>query len=239
MIKKKKILGIVTARSGSKGLKNKNILNLGNKPLLAHPIIALRKSLIIDYIFLSTNSNSYANKGKKYGANVPYLRPNNLSTDEATSEDVILDILKWFKKRKNYFDIIILLEPTSPLTNYKDVKKILNFFVKKIKKGSLLGISQLEKFDSKSIFNLNKKNRILIKNKKFRSRQKLQKEYYLDGSFYISDVKTFSKEKSFIHNNTYGYKLENYKNIEIDSAFDFKVINFILKNLIKFKNEIK
>jgi len=239
MINKKKILGIVTARSGSKGLKNKNILNFEKKPLLAYPIIALKKSLIVDYIFLSTDSILYARKGKKFGANVPYLRSNKLSTSKATSEEVILDILKVFKEKNFFFDIIILLEPTSPLTNFRDVKKVLNFFVKKIKKGSLLGISKLEKFDSRSIFNLNKKNKIRIKNKKFVSRQKIKNEYYLDGSFYISDVETFCNKKSFIHNKTYGYKLENYKSIEIDNVIDFKIANLIFKNLIKVKNEIK
>ena len=122
---KKKILGIVTARSGSKGLKNKNIINFGNKPLLAHPIIALKKSLLIDYIFFSTDNALYAKKGKKYGANVPYLRQKKLSGDNVTSAKVIIEILKWFKKKNNNFDIIILLEPTSPLTNYKDVRKII------------------------------------------------------------------------------------------------------------------
>ena len=130
MINKKKILGIVTARSGSKGLKNKNILNFEKKPLLAYPIIALKKSLIVDYIFLSTDSILYARKGKKFGANVPYLRSNKLSTSKATSEEVILDILKVFKEKNFFFDIIILLEPTSPLTNFRDVKKVLNFFLR-------------------------------------------------------------------------------------------------------------
>jgi len=235
---KKKILGIVTARSGSKGLKNKNIINFGNKPLLAHPIIALKKSLLIDYIFFSTDNALYAKKGKKYGANVPYLRQKKLSGDNVTSAKVIIEILKWFKKKNNNFDIIILLEPTSPLTNYKDVRKIINFFIKKIKIGSLLGISKLEKFDTKSIFNLDKNNKILIRNKKFKSRQKLLDEYYLDGSFYVSDVKTFMEKKNFMHDKTYGYELEQYKNIEIDSSTDFKIANLIFNNLIKFKNEI-
>jgi len=235
---KKKILGIVTARSGSKGLKNKNIINFGNKPLLAHPIIALKKSLLIDYIFFSTDNALYAKKGKKYGANVPYLRQKKLSGDNVTSAKVIIEILKWFKKNNNNFDIIILLEPTSPLTNYKDVRKIINFFIKKIKIGSLLGISKLKKFDTKSIFNLDKNNKILIRNKKFKSRQKLSDEYYLDGSFYVSDVKTFMEKKNFMHDKTYGYELEQYKNIEIDSSTDFKIANLIFNNLIKFKNEI-
>ena len=194
---------------------------------------------MMDYIFLSTNSKLYAKKGAKYGSKTPYLRSKKLSTDRASSEDVILNILNWFKKKNKNFDIIILLEPTSPLTNYKDVKKTLNFFMKKIKRGSLLGVSKLEKFDTQSIFNLKKNKKIIAKNKKFRSRHKLNKEFYLDGSFYISDVKTFIDKKSFIHNNTFGYKLEKYKNIEIDTALDFKIANLILKNLIKFKNEIK
>jgi CMP-N,N'-diacetyllegionaminic acid synthase len=236
---KKKILGIITARSGSKGLKNKNILNFKGKPLLAYPIIALKKSLAVDYIFLSTDSDLYAQKGKKYGAKVPYLRKKELSSDKATSVEVVLDIIKWFKKKQNNFDIIILLEPTSPLTNFMDVRKVLNYFIKKIKKGSLLGISKIEKFDSQSIFNLGKNKKILTRNKKFESRQKLLNEYYLDGSFYISDVLTFLNKKSFIHNNTYGFELEKYKNIEIDTGIDFKIANLILKNLSHFKNETK
>ena len=157
MLKKKKILCLVTARSGSKGLKNKNIKILNNRPLLSYPIQAAKKSKFIDDIYISTDSKKYANIANLYGAKVPFIRPKKLSGDKISSYSVIKHFFKYTVMQKIFFDVLILLEPTSPITSHKDIDRALKIFFKRFKYiDSLVTIGKLEKFDKNSIFELKK-----------------------------------------------------------------------------------
>ena len=93
MINNKKVLAIIPARAGSKGLQNKNILNLNGKPLISYPINSAQESLYIDRILVSTDSEKIAKVALDYGAEIPYLRPSRLAKDITPSSQVILDIL--------------------------------------------------------------------------------------------------------------------------------------------------
>ena len=115
MYKKKKILVIIPARSGSKGIKNKNIKIVKKKPLLAHSIIYGKKCKFVDKIVVSTDSYKYANIAKKFKAEVPFLRSKKLSGDKVKDYPVIKNCLKMSEKYyKTLFDYIVLLRPTSP-----------------------------------------------------------------------------------------------------------------------------
>lgn len=115
MYKKKKILVIIPARSGSKGIKNKNIKIVKKKPLLAHSIIYAKKCKFVDKIVVSTDSYKYANIAKKFKAEVPFLRSKKLSGDKVKDYPVIKNFLKMSEKYyKTLFDYIVLLRPTSP-----------------------------------------------------------------------------------------------------------------------------
>ena len=124
MIKKKKILGIIPARIGSKGLKFKKIKILNSKPLIYWPFKTLKKCKFIDKIIVNTDSKKIKKIANNLGADVPFLRPKNLANDNSKISDVIILTIKYFKKNL-FYDYIILLEPTSPLTNYKDIDKAI------------------------------------------------------------------------------------------------------------------
>lgn len=124
MYKKKKILVVIPARSGSKGIKDKNIRMFKKKPLLSHSISYAKKCKLIDQIIVSTDSIRYANIAKKYKVNVPFLRSKKLSGDKVQDYPVIKDCLKMSEKYfKNIFDYIVLLRPTSPLREKKLIEK--------------------------------------------------------------------------------------------------------------------
>ncbi len=125
MINKKTIVCLLTARAGSKGLSNKNILNFAGKPLIAWSIEAAKKSLYVDDIFCSTDDKNIANIAKQYGAEVPFMRPKALATDSASGNDVVLHAIQNFKKK---YDIILLLQPTSPLRDENDIDDAIDFF---------------------------------------------------------------------------------------------------------------
>ena len=117
----KKILCIIPARKWSKGLKSKNIKKLNNIPLVAWSILAAKKSKLIKEIIVSTDSIKISKIARKYGANIPFIRPKKFATDKASTFSIIKHAINFYSKNKINFDYILLLEPTSPLRNYKDI----------------------------------------------------------------------------------------------------------------------
>ena len=124
MYKNNKILAIIPARSGSKGIKNKNIIKIKKKPLLSYSIIYAKKCKFVDEIIVSTESTKYAKIAKKYGAKVPFLRTKKLAGDKIQDYPVILECLikseKFFETKFNY---IILLRPTSPFRESRLIER--------------------------------------------------------------------------------------------------------------------
>ena len=123
MINNKRILAIIPARGGSKGLPNKNIKLLLDKPLIAWTIEQAKNSKFIDEIHVSTDSPNIAKISEEYGIKVPSLRPENLAQDNSSSADVVDYIIKKYEEQNQFFDYIILLQPTSPLRKKNDMIK--------------------------------------------------------------------------------------------------------------------
>lgn len=237
MYKNKKILAIIPARSGSKGLKNKNVKLLNGKPLVSWPIMAAQKSKYIDKIVVSTNSSNIAKISLKYGANIPFLRPKHLSTDKAKSFDVIKNMLNFFQKKNELYDYIILLEPTSPLTTSDDIDKALRLLIQNsVKADSIVGIGQVASSHPNFCVFLNSKNFINpMQDKKYliKRRQDISKLYFYDGSLYASSTEILLKEKSFYHKRTMGFVFPKYKNYEIDDIYDFLCVQALIKQNLR------
>ena len=123
MFKGKKILSIITARSGSKKLKDKNILKLFGKHLIGYTIEASIKSKFIDKTIVSTDSMKYIQISKKYGASVPFKRPKYLAKDNSHHPDVCLHALNYLEKKRFFYDYIIMLQPTSPFIKPKYINQ--------------------------------------------------------------------------------------------------------------------
>jgi N-acylneuraminate cytidylyltransferase/CMP-N,N'-diacetyllegionaminic acid synthase len=235
MINKKRILAVVPARSGSKGLKNKNFKVLGGKPLFIHPLLALKKSKYVDKIVLSTDSDRIIKISKKYGSFVFFKRPKQFSKDKSPTFEVLNHALNFFFKKNDFYDYILCLEPTSPFTTSQDIDLVIQKVLKERNYNSAVSISFLEKYHPNFIFSLNKKGIInpFLKGKKYNyRRQEISKLYYLDGSLYFSNVNSFYKNKGFIGNKTYGYITPKCKSLEIDDFLDFELAKLIFK---KFK----
>lgn len=235
MIENKKVLCLITARSGSKGLKNKNILKLGAYPLLAWPINAARKSKFIDDIIVSTDCDNIARIARKYKAEIPFLRPKYLAKDTSSSIDVILHTLKKLNKDYNReYDYIILLEPTSPFTTTKDIDSNLKLLKKKSKNfKALISVTTTEKYHPSHALSLNRTMRLRNVCKTIHNhtrRQELEDIYFPDGSIYISRVSYLIDIKSFYHSKTLGVEFPKWKATEIDDLFDFNYAQSIVKN---------
>ena len=221
------ILCIIPARSGSKGIKNKNIMEFNGKPLLVWSIEQAQKCKYNMKIVVSTDSNEYANIAKKYGAEVPFLRPNNISIDLSTDFEFIDHCIKWLKLNENYTcDIILQLRPTSPTRNIEDINKALQLFIKSRNKfDSLRSVIPFDKSPYK-MYTLN--NNILtplfneinnIQEPYNKPRQILPQCYLHNG--YIDILNTTILNKNTISGkNILPFIMDNDNNIDIDNVSD-------------------
>lgn len=230
MFRGKKILCVILARKNSKGIKNKNIQKINGKPLIYFPIKASLKSKLIDKTIFSSDSKIYQKLALKFGAESPYIRSSKLSRDTTPSFDVIEDILLRLKKSQIFYDIIVLLEPTSPFTESKDIDNALKIMIDG-KFISLVSILECSKYSINFQFKKFKNNKIKALSTKniHKRRQDVTKTHILDGSVYISFVSDFLKNRGFLSDKTYGYELPKWKSIEIDDEYDLMLSRMIYK----------
>ncbi|KLO21315.1 CMP-N-acetlyneuraminic acid synthetase [Marinitoga sp. 1197] len=236
MYRDKKFLAIIPARGGSKGIKDKNIINLKNKPLISYTIEAAKKSDVFDEIMVTTDSKKIAEVAKKYGASVPFLRPVELSTDTANSIDVIIHTLNYYINKNINFDYFILLQPTSPLRKAEDILSAVKLLFEK-NANSIVSICEVEHSPlfSNTLpedLNLSKFIREEVKNKR---RQDLPKYYRINGAIYISKVDYFLKVKDFYSEKSYAYIMPADRSIDIDNYLDLKLAELLLEEIYEDK----
>ncbi len=234
-----KHIAIIPARSGSKGLKDKNIKSLNGKPLMAYTIESALQSGLYDEIHVSTDSEIYALVAREYGGSVPFLRSIEKSTDEATSWDVVREVIFNYKVRNQKFDLITLLQPTSPLRTGEDIrnaKKILddkhaNAVVSLCETehsplwcNTLPDNSSLEHFIKKEVLQFN--------------RQKLDTYYRINGAVYMFYSDYFFSHETIYEKACYGYIMDKYSSVDIDDDYDFLLAEFLLNKKTGIQDKI-
>ena len=227
-----KTIAIIPARSGSKGLKDKNIKDLCGKPLIAYTIEAALESKMFDSVMVSTDSEKYAEISRQYSAEVPFLRSEETSRDTSGSWDVVREVLARYKKRCQEFDTVMLLQPTSPLRTSED---IINAFQLKKQKNADAVISVCEMDHSPLWSNtlpdsLSMKGFIQSINY---PRQQLPIYYRINGAVYLVDTPVLYKEISIYENNCYAYIMPRERSVDIDTEFDF----FLASQILESKNK--
>lgn len=231
MKNKLKIICIITARSGSKGLKDKNIRKLKGLPLLAHTVLAAKESKILNTIILTTDSKLYANIGKKYGADIPFIRPKKLATSKAHHPDVVNHAVNFIEKKINSkFDYVVMLQPTSPFRKAKHIDEAIKKFLRE-KNESLISIKQQD-YPPWWFFTLkNKKLTQFLRYKKKNvfnlERQEFPNLFRPNGAIYVSKRKVLY-DGNLINPKSCGYYIMDEKSsIDIDSLVDLKVAESI------------
>mgnify|MGYP006410826221 FL=1 len=231
MIDNKRILAIIPARGGSKRLPRKNILNLAGKPLIAWSIESALASKYIDRVIVSSDDDEIAAISEKYGADVPFMRPADLATDESTSIDVVLYTIEALRGIDEQYDYVILLQPTSPLRQAKHIDDSIS---QMINKGSDAIISVCESEHHPlwnntldSDMSMDNFLEASIRNKRS---QDLEKQYRINGSIYISSIEKLKKENSFfLRKNCSAYIMNQDVSIDIDKKIDLDLASLILK----------
>jgi CMP-N-acetylneuraminic acid synthetase len=218
----KRVLSIIPARGGSKGLSRKNIVNLAGKPLIVWTIEASLGSKYITKTVVSSDDKEILDISVEYGAEI-IRRPDYLAGDTTTSESVVSHAIDYLQSTGEEFDIVVLLQPTSPLRNAKDID---NSFEKLFRENVTALISVCET-DNKILkaFKENEKGFMegLSNNKyPFMRRQDLPKTYMSNGAIYIVKVSDFLKNNSFYTAKTISYVMSGARSLDIDTKEDLK-----------------
>lgn len=227
MYKGNKILAIIPARGGSKGIPKKNIVNLAGKPLILYTIESAKKSKYLDKFIVSTDDGEIATVSKKFGAEI-VKRPEELAKDNSPTIGAIKQVINHFEEK---FDIIVLLEPTSPLRKDNDIDNALKVFIDKKDADSLVSLGEIA-LENPYVAKIIEKDYVatLIKTKtKVTQRQQLPKTYFPYGVIYLSKTDKLLKTGTFYQKKTMPYFIERWQNYEIDDIYDLKAIEGIMK----------
>jgi len=221
VIGKNKILAIIPARAGSKRIKNKNIKTFNGKPLVYWSIKVAKQSKYIDDVIVSTDSKKISNISKKFGARVPFLRSKKNSKDKSLSSSLVIEVLK---KIDGEFDIIILLQPTSPLRNVNDVDRSIELLIKN-KSNNVVSVIKTKAKEVSKLFLKNSSINNLVKHEK-------SFKFLLNGAIFVIKKDFFLKKKIFVSNNTSIWVMPNFRSIDIDVGEDFSKAQKISKTFI-------
>lgn len=228
-MKFKEILAIIPARGGSKGIIKKNIKLLLGKPLIEYTIEAAKKSKFINKIMVTTDDNEIREIALKSGAEVPFLRPDYLATDTSKIIDTCLYVLEKYKELNYLPDIVVLLQPTSPLRNSIHIDEAINILLKE-SADAVISVTEC-KHPSKTL-RIDKENRLkpfFNQTYSFENRQSIDKVYCINGAIYICIIGLLLEQKTFFHENTYPYIMLLKDSIDIDTIFDFELAEKLLK----------
>ena len=221
-------ISVIPVRSGSKGIKNKNIIKVGNKPLVQHTFEAALKSKI-QKNFVLTDNAKIKKIANKFKINTEYKRPKNLSKSTTSLVETLSHFNKWLEKNKIDYDFMVVLQPTSPLRDFKDINNCLKI-IEKSKNKSLFSVSESIEHPYETIIK-NKKSWkfILNKSKKFYRRQDFDiKTYFINGAIYISSKKLIQQKKTFTNSNHSLYIMPKRKSLEINDRDEAYIIDCIL-----------
>ncbi|MEZ7495053.1 acylneuraminate cytidylyltransferase family protein [Leeuwenhoekiella aequorea] len=221
-------LYLIPARGGSKGLPNKNIKEFNGRPLISYTIDAALTCTSKENICITTDSIEIKNVAESCGVEVPFLRPAEQSTDYASSEEVILHALAFYRSIDQIYDYVIYLQPTSPLRNQSDIKQA----IASLRDNTELLVS-VKETDANPYYVLFEENQNGIlehtKPSVFSRRQDCPKVYELNGAIYIINVKKFL-QKGYRELKMQKFVMDKINSVDIDDIWDFKIAEFLMKS---------
>jgi CMP-N,N'-diacetyllegionaminic acid synthase len=225
-----RVLGLITARGGSKGLPGKNIRLLCGKPLIEWSISAAKAASCVDRIVVSTDDAAIADVARRAGAEVPFERPSELATDSASSVDVVIHAIDTLAKTDLAFDIVVLLEPTSPLRDSFDIDEAVQRLIQ-TGAGAVVSVCRAVSTHPAFMFSLDEKGRLrpyLERNPTGLRRQDIDPIFFLDGTLYASRIDVLKTKRSFYHEDTVAFEVPKWKSLEIDDSDDFIMVEALM-----------
>ncbi|MDU6115967.1 MAG: acylneuraminate cytidylyltransferase family protein [Paeniclostridium sordellii] len=227
----KKILAIVPARAGSKGIKDKNITDLNGKPLIAYSIEAGLKSKYINKVVVTTDGEEIAKVAKEYGADVPFLRPKHLATDTSKSIDAVTHCIEQLKNQGHEYDYIVLLQPTQPLRQAWHIDEAIELIIAK-DEDALVSVSKVKDHpilmrtidESGHAVNL-------LEGSSTKRRQDFPDFYKVNGAIYINKINDNLNNDTSLNDNKLVYIMDEKYDVDIDEMLDLQIARLIIDKL--------
>lgn len=224
----RKILGLILARGGSKRLPGKNIRSLHGKPLIAWTVEAAAACKILTKLVLSTDSQEIADVARPYGVEIPFLRPHHLAADLSTSEDAVLHTLDFLRDHQGLaFDVVMLIEPTSPLRAGNDLTRVVQLMMDHWDEtDAVIGVGRVQLEQPGVMKSMNGAGFL---NPLFSTDAGLRNTAWFPyGGMYAIKVDTLREERSFYPPRLLGYEVQRWQNYEVDDEFDFLCVEAII-----------
>lgn len=226
---KPKVLAIISARGGSKGVPRKNIRQLSGKPLIAWTIEEAKKSKYITKLIVSSEDNEIIDVSRELGCEVPFIRPLSLSQDESLGIDVILHAIEQCPE----YDYVVSLQPTSPLRTVQDIDGCIEFMWKQ-EKNFCVSVKEVSEspYWMYKVNNERKLEQLVKQDHMPMRRQELEKVYILNGAVYVAKIDQLLLKKTFLTESTLGYIMPEERSHDIDTELDFISCEYLMNKRI-------
>ena len=219
-----KVLALIPARGGSKGIPRKNIRNLNGKPLIGWTIETAKRCKYIDRIVVSTDDEEIADVSASLGAEVPFIRPNHLARDETPGIDPVIHALNFFPE----VDDLLLLQPTSPLRTVIDIN---NIFEIRSKYDAQSAVSVVKSRPLEWMYRLSDDKQLIpliVDQSKGHNRQSLPSSYILNGALYLATREFILNNKTLTNTETVAYEMPVNRSIDIDTLLDWDFAEYLI-----------
>jgi N-acylneuraminate cytidylyltransferase len=224
VIQNKSVLAIIPARGGSKGVPHKNIRLIGGKPLIFWTIEAASKSKYIDRTIISTDDFAIADAARQCGGDIPFMRPANLAQDDTPGIAPVLHVLSELTTK---YDLVVLLQPTSPLRTVEDIDGCIEQH-QLTKSKSCVSVAEPDK-SPYWMYQINDEKCLdPLFDSKFDRRQDMPKVYALNGAVYVAECEWLKSTKSFLSDETSAYVMSKEHSLDIDTELDLRICTFLL-----------
>ncbi len=247
MIQGKRVLAYIPARSGSKGIKDKNIVEIGGKPLIAYTIEAAKRSKYLDRLIVSTDSPRYAEVAQQWGAEVPFLRPAELATDTAPEMLTTLHLMEWVEKEclnheKQPFDLIFRLQCTTPLRSTEDIDDAIEELLAR-DANSIIGVTEapVSPLWMNTLPEDKSMKYFIPKHLLKKNRQELPVYYQLNGTIFVARWDFIKKQQVWHGEKSYALIIPRERAVDIDDEIDLALATVLLERQVKgqVKSQVK
>lgn len=221
-----KVLAIIPARGGSKGIPRKNIKPLAGKPLIALTIEAALQAQSIDRVVVSTEDEKIASVAKQFGAEVPFMRPLALAQDDTPGIEPVLHAIEQLPG----YDWVLLLQPTSPLRSVEDIEAIIQF-CREEGSPAAVSITEVSKhpFWMYQLDDQNHLQPLILSRPEITRRQDLPSVYALNGALYLVRTDWLIQNQGFIGPETLGYVMPEERSVDLDTLQDWRWVEFLIE----------
>jgi len=226
------IVCVIPARGGSKGIPRKNLVDLGGKPLLKWTIEAALESKVLSRVIVSTDDKDIASFAREAGASAPFIRPNEIATDDIHSVHVVLHVLDWLNDTEDFApDGIMMLLPTSPFRSFEHIRGATNLFLSG--SDSVISVVDLGKYMTNFRYMDNDVLEMVAPDEeKNAQRQGLKKLYSVNGSIYIAKPNILRLNETFHIDGAKGYLMDSVSSVDINSLEDLRIARLLAKSFV-------